>query len=90
MIVVCTCSAKCKDCLCGSNFMVQWSPTCFGLSCGHLQGGEIKNKNINKMCLNESTVGKSYSILLKSYSILLKSYSILLKSYSILLKFTVE
>jgi len=30
--------------------------TCFGHSCGHLQGGENKNTNIIKMCLNQSTV----------------------------------
>ena len=30
--------------------------TCFGYSCGHLQGGENKNININKMCLHRSII----------------------------------
>ena len=38
-----------------SKFIAQWPPTCFDLSCGHLQGGENMNTNINQMCLNHST-----------------------------------
>ena len=49
----------------GYNFIAQLSPTCFGHSCGHFQGGENKNANIIKMCLNHSTVEKSYNFQLK-------------------------
>jgi len=31
------------------------SPTCFGHSCGHLQGGENRNVSVIEMCLNHST-----------------------------------
>ena len=35
-----------------SNFNALWSPTCFGRPCGNLQGGDNKNTDIIKMCLN--------------------------------------
>jgi len=39
---------------CASNFIAQWSPTCFGHSRGHRQGGKNKNTNINvsKSCIS--------------------------------------
>jgi len=37
-----------------------WSPTCFDHACDHLQGGENKNTNVIKMCLNYFTFEKSY------------------------------
>ena len=40
------------------NFIAQWSPKCFGHSCGHLQGGENKNTNIIILCPNHSTILK--------------------------------
>jgi hypothetical protein len=40
----------------GCNFIAQWSPTCFSHPFGHLQGGENKNMNVIKMCLNHATV----------------------------------
>jgi len=40
----------------GCNFIVWWSPTCFGYSRGRLQGGENRNSNIMKMCPNHSRV----------------------------------
>ena len=40
----------------GCNLISSWSPTCFGHSCGHLQGGENKNTDIFKICLNHSRV----------------------------------
>ena len=36
------------------NFAAQWSPTCFGHSCGHLQGGKNTNTNIAIICLNKA------------------------------------
>jgi hypothetical protein len=44
----------------GCNVIVLWSPTCFGYSCGHLQGGQEKNTHVIKMFLNHSTVWKWY------------------------------
>jgi len=44
----------------GCSVIVLWSPTCFGYSCGHLQGGQKKNTHVIKMCINHSTVWKSY------------------------------
>ena len=44
----------------GCNLTAQWPPTCFGHSCGHLQGGEKKNTYTIKTCLDNSTVYKSF------------------------------
>ena len=41
------------------------SPTCFGHSCGHLQGGENRNVSVIKMCLNHSTVFNSHVAFVK-------------------------
>ena len=38
------------------NYIAWWSVTRFGHSCDHLQGGENKNINIIKMCLNHFKV----------------------------------
>jgi len=46
---------------CGCNFIAQWSPTCFGQSRGHLQGGDNKNTDTIKMCLNHTTVSESFT-----------------------------
>jgi hypothetical protein len=39
----------------GCDFIVDWSPTYFGHSCGYVHGGEKGNTNINKMCPNHCT-----------------------------------
>jgi len=48
----------------GCNFIAQWSPTCFGSSCGHLQGGENKDTNCSRTFLvhtpSRAIAGLSY------------------------------
>jgi hypothetical protein len=39
----------------GGNCIVQCSQTCFGHSCGHIQGGENENADTIVMCPNHST-----------------------------------
>ena len=41
-----------------------WLQTCFGKSCCLIQGDFFKNKNaiVTKICLNHSTILKTYNI----------------------------
>jgi len=50
--------------------LTQWPPTCFRISCGHLQGGNSRNTNILTMFWGHSTV-KNYIVLI---TILVKWY----------------
>jgi len=49
----------------GCNFIVLRSSTCFGHSCGHLQGAENKNTDIIKICRKSLHSSKSNIFWLK-------------------------
>lgn len=46
------------------NLITQGSPTCFGHSCNHLQGGTNNNTNIVLICRHQSTV-KNHTVFVK-------------------------
>jgi phage-related holin len=62
----------------GCNFIAQWSPTCFGHSCGHLQGGEDLFPDIS---LQFQAVHYAYHIVTHQSSTYLHELSFHLSQY---------
>jgi len=65
------------------NFVAYWSPTCFGLSCGHLQGGENTNTNIAIICLNKAITYLNIAIMCLNVPVLCLNIGIVCLNISI-------